>query len=252
VKTIDGIKIVVIDNPYANWDDNFTREMFSKIIDLKKRCYTKYYGESYAPVDKWDFHGTHMSICIPVNGVLTPVVSMRTVTNKRCEEYGHKFNGLGLLDSTDSIRHKSELQKYISSNKLEDEIISTTSGLAFEPESRHKRFLVEMFIPLYVYSYINGGWDRGVIIGACASGLNKLYSRSLGYEYLNHNEEQLSSIKIPSCGNQLFDVMTIQSLASDGLTLAREHIQLWQNRIHIGEDQNLVDDYFKMVMPRAG
>ena len=84
---IENLRILVLDNPFASWDSPFVRDMFNKIILLKKLGYQSRFPLNYAPVDKSDFHGTHLAFCQERNGELFPITAYRVMERDRCEKY---------------------------------------------------------------------------------------------------------------------------------------------------------------------
>lgn len=245
-------KIIVINNAYASLGDPTVRDMYGKIIDLKKRCFSTVYSNSYAPVDKWDMHGTHLTLCGLDNN---PLVTMRTVTNKVCRIYGYPYNGLSLLSSANCELHKKVLMKYISDREEQGKTIGTVTGLSFDPlkikTSEYRKIMLNIFVPLFIFNFLNQKWDGGVLIGANRSGLNDRYSKEVGFDFLRSDSEKLSPIRIPSCGNQEFDVMTIDKLNSSGIQIAQGFYDFWIDRTVVRDKFNFISEersleaYFK-------
>ncbi len=234
---LNNLKLVVIDNAYASWEDSFVQEMYCKIIDLKKRCYGTYFSKYYAPIDKWDFHGFHISFCHEENGEYFPLTSMRIVTNHKCRDYGFPYNGNSLLNSCGSEKHQLALNEFIDQYDKQNMTIGTISGLAFEPNipsgTTEKREIKNFLLPIFAYSHLQWNLDKSLCIGVCASNLNEVYDKKLGLKPLKYHNEVLPPISIPTAGNELFEVMGLDQIALPALEMAKEFMPLWHDRIHI-------------------
>lgn len=237
------LKIVVIENPYQNWENRKARDYFNKVIQLKKDCFGKYYKDPYAPVDKWDFCGTHTCLFHTVNGEELPLVALRSVTNEQCAKYGYKFSGRSIVEASGSLLHHRMLNEFIDGNI--DNKIGLAGGLAFDikttPRNGLRRFMIDSFMPLYALNYMYQKWDAGVVIGITSSGLNKKYINNLGFELFKSNNETLAPIRIPTVGNVECEMMKMKKLKECAIDLAMDFMPLWESRVHIGDKYNELD-----------
>lgn len=240
-----NLKIVVIDNPYASWDSPFVREMFNKIVLLKKTGFQSRFPIKYAPVDKSDFHGTHFALCQEKAGELFPVMAFKVIEKSRCEKYGMPFSGGVLGEQTGSIEHIEATREFVEKNK--DQNIAYSSAFAIDlnipKEDRVKA--IDFLVPLFSYAHIHWGIKKSLAIGSCHTHTDTLYHR-MGLLPLKYNGKALGPVSFPCHADQVFEIQGLEELTPFCLEKAQKYIGLWNSRIHICDasvGHDIVENY---------
>lgn len=238
-------RIVILDNPYASWDSPFVRDLFEKIISVKKRGFQSRFSYKYAPVDKSDFHGIHALLCKEVNGELFPMMISRYIEKNRCERYGMPFPGETLCDNTGSDKHIKAVKEFVNNN--EGHNIAYASAFAIEPnlEKEERKAAIEFLFPIYSYVHIHFGITRGLAIGSCKTHTDTMY-HNLGLGPIQIDGETLAPVRFPCNANEMFEVQTFEKLTPFCIEKANEFIGFWNNRIHVADasvGNEIVEEY---------
>jgi len=231
---IKNLRILVLDNPFASWDSPFVREMFNKIILLKKLGYQSRFPLNYAPVDKSDFHGTHLGFCQERNGELFPITAYRVIEKSRCEKYGMPFSGEVLCDSTGSQNHIQALKNFVS--KYSDLNIAYSSSFTIDPNipREERKEAIDFLIPLFAYSHIHWKIDKSLALGSCRTHTDTMYHQ-MGLLPIKHEGRPLEPINFPCYANERFEVQACEELTPYCLELAKKYLFLWKGRIQVSD-----------------
>lgn len=238
-----NLKIVILDNPYSNWNDPFVRDFFGKIVNLKKKGFASRFDSSYAPVDKSDFHCTHLCLCTFENDELTPICSYRAISKDRSDQYGFKFPGLSVCDSTGSQEHKEALSEFVNSCEIQNQKVAYYSSFAIDPNLRgeiRKEAIIFIF-PVLAFYMIHWEVDKGIAIGSCKTKTDDLYHKT-GLLPINLKGEELGSLVIPASGNEEFEVQALESLSDYCIEKAQEKMELWNDRVHVFDNSKQFDN----------
>lgn len=240
-----NLKIVVLDNPFASWDSPFVREMFDKIILLKKVGFQSRFPITYAPIDKSDFHGIHFALCQERNGELFPVMAFKVIEKARCEKYGMPFSGGLLGDQTGSIFHSKANRAFVE--KHSDKNIAYSSSFAIDPMTakEDRAEVIDFLVPLFTYAHIHFDIQKSLAIGSCHTHTDTMYHK-MGLLPLKYEGEVLEPIAFPCHANQVFEIQGLEELTPYCLELAKKKIGLWRSRIHICDasvGHDIVENY---------
>jgi hypothetical protein len=97
---LDRYKLVVLECPYETVSSDQTIGLLGKIIRFKIESYRREYRYGILPFDGVDMVGTHYLLCdTNAAGELDPVMGVKTITQKKCQEFNLKHPVLGLLGS---------------------------------------------------------------------------------------------------------------------------------------------------------
>ena len=231
---IENLRILVLDNPFASWDSPFVRDMFNKIILLKKLGYQSRFPLNYAPVDKSDFHGTHLAFCQERNGELFPITAYRVMERDRCEKYGMAFSGEVLCDTTSSEEHKLALREFC--HKYKEVNIAYSSSFTIDPniQREYRKEAIDFLIPLFAYSHIHWKIEKSLALGSVRTHTDTMYHQ-MGLLPLKHNGETLNPIAFPCYAGEEFEVQACEELTPHCLEMAKKYLYLWKGRIQISD-----------------
>ena len=127
-------QLVVIDRPIENWNHPIVKELFPKIIDLKKRCFHSHFEKDYVFADTFDFLGTHVLICEKTLQGLRPLLTYKMVTDDAASFY-HQNSPI-LECASDFVVHQGVLEKWLDNKQGTS---SYVSSFAVEPDLGAKK-----------------------------------------------------------------------------------------------------------------
>ena len=250
----ERLKIVVLDNPSANYDNPFVRDLLSKVLELKIRGFRQRWPKEYLPVCKSDFFGTNLVLCLEMDTGLQPLVAYRAVTKKRCDQYHFKFPGYTLCDNTGSLPHINAVRSFNEESLKQGKNLAYSSVFTIdhwmlidkEKIPRKKvRNIVDFLLPLFAYQHIHWKVDHSVAVGSVKTKTDQMYHR-MGLFPIKYKGEELPPQRFPELGDGLFEVQTLTTLTDESLAAAQRYLPLWKDRIHISDenqDWDAVENY---------
>jgi len=135
-------RIVLFESPIQNWKSEQARNLFCKIVALKREGYGKEFPENILPLDATDFYGTHLMICEEDSrGNLDPFVAYKSVSNTLCDHYRTVFPALSGLRLSQATRYEDGLKKVIAAAQANGGQISYDSAWTMKPEIRRDKEL---------------------------------------------------------------------------------------------------------------
>lgn len=222
-------QLVVIDRPIENWNNPVVKELFPKIIDLKKRCFHSFFEKSYVIADTFDFLGTHVVICQKTQQGLEPLLTFKVVTDEAASFY-HQSSPI--LDcSSDSTFHQSILEKWLTSKMGAS---SYVSSFAVDPTLGPKTKYELIKMSFEASSLINSSWGirQSVCVASTQTKANSLY-RKAGYKaLLDDSGNELSCFFVPSF-NVEAELMVIDNETQEEIAKVNKDKSYWTNRIEI-------------------
>lgn len=114
------LRMVILDSAIDTWNEPRTRDLFHKIVDLKKKGYTSEYPAGITPLDAGDFVGTHIVICEESRstGELNPIIAYKTIALDRCEAHRISFPATGILQTSKAdVSPLSEIVEVAKQNR---------------------------------------------------------------------------------------------------------------------------------------
>lgn len=233
-----NFRFVVIRSPHELMENELTRDLFPKLVQLKVEGYRKEYGNHVLPFDSSDFIASHLLLCeIQNDGSYTPVLGFKSVTLEKCDDYRIPFPILGMLESNQpNDSYKKTILDTINSYRS----ANTQSQLAYNgsftilPRLRENKILMkylwEITSSLLVNYYIE--YKIPHVIALCATKFHiHLKKEELGWNFIKSG----SGILEPYPCKSLFDAMLIpmefSNLSQKGIDAAARFHDMWMNRI---------------------
>ncbi len=133
-----SLRIAILENPLATWDQELTRSLFCKIVALKRSGYGSEHNEGVMPLDASDFFGTHLMVCKESSsGELVPIIAYKSVTLERCDHYRMTFPALTVLQTSRS--DASRLLELMERSRKEGFGLSYDSSWTMDVDTRKDR-----------------------------------------------------------------------------------------------------------------
>ena len=131
---LDSLKIVILEAPLETWQFRESRELFKKIISLKKEGYGSQLPPYVLPVDSFDFIATHIVICQKDN--LSPLFAWKAVLLEKCRQYHRPFPLLSLIKNSPGRElYQKVIQEFIQSCSKKKERLAYFGGLTFSSKA---------------------------------------------------------------------------------------------------------------------
>lgn len=233
----NNLKLIILEDPFSTWENPVTMDLFYKIISLKKSGFGSRFSRNYSPVDKSDFHATHMCLAEELNGELKILSSFKAINKSTSDYYNMPFPGGTICDSTNSIRHINYLKSFVNECVSNQEDIVYYGTYALNPSlNRDQKKIVLSYIFPILGMYSNY-WNinKSILVGSVKTKFNKIISRA-GILPISENGIELSPVKIPILDNELFSVQVGFKFSELCFEFLEEHNNLWTDRIHISSE----------------
>lgn len=229
---MDTIRFVVVDDPWANWENPAVQSWFNQLIDLRKRSFASRFSANYAPVDTCDFHATHLlAYRQGDNGHHQLLTAVRLIQLSRCAYYNMALPCLGLLREADADHHLLALNDFIASHAHEDIVYG--GAFAIEPtlEKAARMQAIELLAALLGNACSTWNIQSSVSISAVKTGADKIYA-AVGLQPLSYQEQSLPAVAIPRFDNELFEVQTGYGVSVACQASAIKYQKEWNERTH--------------------
>ncbi len=190
-------KFVLLRAPYEIMDFDMVQRIFPKLIQLKTTGYRQEYEKHVLPFDSSDFVASHLLMCEQIGSDLKPVLGMKSVTLKRCDDHRISFPMLSMLERIDSeINSKDTIQKILNSYRVigMEEKIAYNGSFTILPHLREDKVLMkylwEVSFSLLANYYIDYEIDHVLAVCATKFKVNKKKEEH-GWNYIKGNEKNL-------------------------------------------------------------
>ncbi len=230
---------VVVQNAQEIIPDPLVRELFPKIMDLKTAGYRQEYGNFVLPFDSSDFIATHLLLCEKrPDGDLFPLLGMKSVTLKSCDEYRISFPMLSMLETPET---KNEPAKEVIMKILDDHRGRGTPGkiayngsFTIRPELRKdevlKRYLWELTFSMLTNYYISYEIDH--VLAVCATRF-KVDERkvALGWNYIKNGNGVMEEYKCRALFESPLIPMELVGVKEKSQSASARFKDLWDERL---------------------
>lgn len=255
MKLVRGpIEIVVLESPYATFQEPETQEYLMHVLALKIRSYQDVYAPGVLPVDTYDFISTHYIVGERVQGKFKPLMVYRTTLLEDCPKHRIAFPGVFVLRGSGAEHHVRYLEQKLSLWEKKGERVSYASGWTIAPELRADRpfreFLKEIMAMMMVQHKIEDRIDH--MVGCGAPGVHTdEYFQSIGFELMTEGGEPLPSFRQASLIGAEAVLIDMQRYNERAWTFAQNHQAYWQARRRIGIVEQPIEKPAAAAVKRA-
>ena len=230
----EKFRMVVLDYPINLIDDPFVRDLFCKIIKIKHTGYMTAYHPDVIPVDKSDFVGTHISLCIEEDLQLNPIFTYKSISYDRCLKHVFEFPGLSLMKSDGNPSCVHRIEQILNENNKVPHWVSFDSAWAQDPNVRlnkspeTKLFLREVAMACGVWHHQEFEIPHMITCGV-KQVKTDLFFLNMGLEPLtdlaNFTQSNLFGAAAVIFYNNTFSKFAIEC--------SKKHITLWNEKLLI-------------------
>jgi hypothetical protein len=184
-------RFVLLRAPYEIMDFDVVQKIFPALIQLKTSGYRQEYQKHVLPFDSSDFVASHLLMCEKNGRDLKPVLGMKSVTLRRCDDHRISFPMLSMLERIDSdLNSKAPIQKILDSYRLKgtEEKIAYNGSFTILPHLREDKVLMkylwEVSFSLLANYYIDYEIDHVLAVCATKFKVNKK-KEEYGWNYIS-------------------------------------------------------------------
>lgn len=233
---LSNVRVFILESPYQTLrHSEIARSMIGKLIGVRLNAYLQDYDEGVFPLGTEDFIAHHVSVCIENNGQLTPVYSFKIMMIDKCEQLGIKHPLLSKLE--DRYRATSSLQQIESF--LQERQRKGATLAYFGSRSKSVEIQWEKASSILLFNV-------GLMSLVKASEYFKIDEFSLfgmlnknAYQYcemMGMNKIIAEDLIIDSLAASKAFVLHKEQFSSEAINIANKYSKLWENRIHISEE----------------
>lgn len=227
-----SLRLVIVENPYLNIENQLVRELFPQIIRLKRRGYTKEHAANVLPLGVDDFHGTHFLVCTEKDGALTPICGNRGAHLSVCRYHNIPFPAQALVAATNPSCAETISQHEEKCVSLGMDLIYLGSFVV-DPEYRTRRHLARIRA---LFSTLLGGYKKfhnpnsRFLTAAVQSVGTEKFCRWLGFERISddciYNHAALN--------NTTAAMMTLEDFSGRVHKCLEDNMDAWEDCVFIG------------------
>jgi hypothetical protein len=134
---LNKLSVVIIDQPIDQLNNPIVNDLFTKILELKRKGYGLEYDMQALPMDTTDFFSTHLSICLEEEGELVPICTYKSVSYSKCQEYQVQFSPLGLIKDGGTPECFEKIQSIL--HRCEESQIDISYDCSWTVDPRYRR-----------------------------------------------------------------------------------------------------------------
>lgn len=233
----DKYKFVLLRAPYEIMDFDIVQRIFPKLIQLKTTGYRQEYEKHVLPFDSSDFVASHLLMCEQNGRDLKPVLGMKSVTLKRCDDHRISFPMLSMLERLNSdINSKDTIQKILNSYRIEgrEERVAYNGSFTILPHLREDKFLMkylwEVSFSLLANYYIDYEIDHVLAVCATKFKVNKKKEEH-GWNYIRNGEKHLEEYNCRALFGAPLVPMELFTSSEECRKSATRFKSMWENKL---------------------
>ena len=223
-------RIVVLECPIKNWGSPQVRDLFCKMVALKKQGFAREYPDSILPLDANDFYSTHMMVCEETTQGLEPFVAYKIVSNTLCNYYRQVFPPLSGLRLSKATQYENALMQAIASAEKNGGQISYDCSWTMKPEVREQRDLAKKIRDLITLMVVRYHQQSG-IQDLIACGVHRFktheYFEWMGFKAISGPYPLFTS------NDETVTLFHMHEFSKEALAVADQYEFLWRKRIEV-------------------
>lgn len=205
---------------------------------MKTSGYQQEYGEHVLPFDSSDFIASHLLLCEKDSNI--PVLGLKSVTLKKCDDYRIAFPMLAMLDDTKDINSPAKLhiQNILNSYRAagNSESIAYNGSFTINPILRQDKVLMkslwDVTFSLITNYYMENNIDH--VLAVCATKF-KVHEKKekLGWNYISAGNANLGAYDCKALFGANLIPMELKDVKTKGLISSEKFKDMWKNKLVI-------------------
>lgn len=233
------LQLVLIQSPFANWEDKIVQELFVKMVALKKSGFGTNYTSPVLPVDTSDFVATHALLCRKdAQKKLLPMMGYRTISLEESMKNYLTFPGLSLVRNAKAPLHSKAVEDIMNRCQKTRRGLSYLGSWTVDQNFRQqhpefKQDLREIFCVVYQALYKLQNISEVIIGGTLRFKTDQVFHQ-LGHRSLHYADQDLPPIAAPHLDGEPVLVMHAKELPQLPKALIKKWQPLWDHRMELG------------------
>lgn len=234
-------KFVLLRAPYEIMEFDVVQRIFPRLIQLKTTGYRQEYHKHILPFDSSDFVATHLLMCEKVGPELRPVLGMKSVTLRRCDDHRIAFPMLSMVEGGDSnVSSKDLILKILSSyrERGNEEKIAYNGSFTILPHLREDkvlmRYLWEVSFSLLANYYIDSEIEHVLAVCSTKFKVNQKKEEH-GWNYIKDGEGILGEFKCRALFDASFIPMELFTANEQCRLSAQRFKEMWDKKITLDQ-----------------
>lgn len=231
------LRVVVLDSAYDSLQDEFSQNIFGKIIAHKLRGYGSVYTYGIMPVDSSDFIATHLCVFSEEQDKLTPLVVYKSVKKAKCEVHNIPFSAQYLAKMSSNENDILAVEKLIKDANERGSLVSYDGGWTIDPVVRQDPALGTELKNLVIamhYSHYSQFKKYDLFTFAATRFKVDEWFRRWGYSPLSWNGKASEPFPLAAFGGEPVWIHHTQQFSEEARQTAEAYRSYWENRIEIG------------------
>ena len=238
MENIQDLQIVILEEPHRTLSTEEGKYYFSNMCQVKLEGYREIHGNALAlPLDQYDFISSHILICDKKdNGKHQIISAYRSLSYKKCKEFGLKFDILSVVEEHAEKVCQAEVLKILDGIDSKNVDIRHNSRWTFAPEysSNIKMKFLNLEVGSAILHYYDNYPEKNewFSLGVNSLRTDRIFHRSGGK---NVSDSPYFNL-IGPYGREEKITLIHGALDRDecaNLVHAIKHKELWENRIII-------------------
>ncbi len=225
---------IVIECPYAQWNNPMVQQYFNQFITVKKMGFEKAYPEGVLPLGTYDFIGTILMIVDKKTG--KPLCALKSTTQKRCAEYHLTEELTSHLRVSNARAHLTAIEDVFKKAKEQNKLVSYLGSWATHPDVAHhefKKISREASMAL-TYHYYTSFEASEILAGASPRFKVPEVLMKLGYELLkDHEQKLLPALTSPFLFGEPYVLVHLKNFSAAAKLDGAKYQALWDQRIEL-------------------
>lgn len=168
---LSDLQIIIFNSPYDSLEMKDTQYLFSKLMALKVRGYSKVHDQNPLPFATCDFIGTHLLVCGKENPMDNIYMSYKSVSLNQCLRFNLDFPFLSILQKSKNEICYEAMKSIVDECINNKENISYDTGWTIDPGVRENPelqiALKEIVTTFVINHHKQYGIDHWVTFGIC-------------------------------------------------------------------------------------
>jgi hypothetical protein len=232
------LKMVILECPFKNWQNQLTRDLFNEVIQLKIDGYETRWGAQTMAMDATDFISDHLLICQEnAAGKLTVLSASKSITLSTSNAFHLPFMPVTMLENSNETKtHLSCLDEILKKATAAKKEIAYYSSWTIHPDIRKNRassaLIKDIFTALSV-DYHRGYNIQEMLGFSVPQFKTDIVFAAWGYKNVKLEGKELSSILLPRYNNAEVRFIHLDSFSMDVMEVASKYSALWANRLTV-------------------
>ncbi len=236
---MSAFRFVLLQYPYANWENGETRDLFGKMIRLKLRGYVANHFDGVLPFDTSDFLSDHLLVCKETaEEGLVPFMGYRSMPLSRAEFHKLPFGATTLCQASNGPEHEAAIRAVIEDCRKNSKELYYDSSYTVDPAAKNNPAISpeikNLILAMHTLHHENMEHCELIAGGNLRFKMERLY-QFWGYNGLSLGGRALGPLEMPFYAGDKMMVYHLTRWSPGALDLAATYKLLWRQMLIVGD-----------------